>query len=122
MLVAAMVRNMSRLTVLLLALLVTPSFLHAQNLPACEKLKIEALLKHVGDLKDATFIRNASSYEPATAVRFLRGKWDANKTEVRTARDLIDKVAVAPELPASPISSASATAKKSTAVNFSLPN
>ena len=40
-----------------------------------EKQKIEALIKQVGDLKDAHFVRNGSTYEPATAVRFLRGKW-----------------------------------------------
>ena len=54
------------------------SFVHAQNLPAAEKQKIELLIKRVGDLKDAKFVRDGSTYEPATAVRFLRGKWDAN--------------------------------------------
>jgi len=88
-----MVRNVVKLTGLLLVLVVTPSFLRAQTLPATELQKIEALIKHVGDLKDAKFIRNGSTYEPATAVRFLRGKWDANKTEVKSARDFIDKVA-----------------------------
>lgn len=90
---AVMVRNMSKLTVLLLALLVTPSIVQGQSLAATETQKIDALIKHVGELKDAKFIRNGSSYEPATAVRFLRGKWDANKTEVKSARDFIDKVA-----------------------------
>ena len=47
----------------------------------------------MGDLKDAKFIRNGSTYEPATAVRFLRGKWEANDAKVKTARDFIDKVA-----------------------------
>ena len=49
----------------------------------------------MGDLKDAKFVRNGSTYEPATAVRFLRGKWEANDAEVKTARDFIDKVASA---------------------------
>jgi len=93
MMAAVMVRNVVKLTGLLLVLVVTPSFLRAQTLPATELQKIEALIKHVGDLKDAKFIRNGSTYEPATAVRFLRGKWDANKTEVKSARDFIDKVA-----------------------------
>ena len=44
-------------------------------------------------LKDAKFVRNGSIYEPAIAVRFLRGKWDANKADVKTVRDFIDKVA-----------------------------
>lgn len=90
---AVIARNILRSTILLLALLVTPSFLGAQNLPAIEKQRIEALIKQVGELKDAKFVRNGSSYEPATAVRFLSGKWNANKSEVNSARDFIDKVA-----------------------------
>ena len=90
---ATVVQKLTSLTVLLLALLAVPSFLRAQTLPATENQKIEALIKHVGDLKDAKFIRNGSTYEPSSAVRFLRGKWNANKTEVITARDFIDKVA-----------------------------
>ena len=95
MMAAVMVRNVikSTLTGLLLVLVVTPSFLRAQTLSATEKQKIEALIKHVGNLKDAMFIRNGSTYEPSSAVRFLRGKWDANKIDVKTARDFIDKVA-----------------------------
>lgn len=64
-----------------------------QNAPAAERQKIETLIKQVGDLKDATFVRNGSTYEVSTAVRFLRGKWDANAAEVKSARDFIDKVA-----------------------------
>ena len=85
--------NLTKLTVLFFLLLAGPSFLQAQSLPAVEQQKIEALIKHVGDLKDAKFVRNGSTYEPSTAVRFLRGKWDANKTDVKSARDFIDKVA-----------------------------
>ena len=79
---------------LVLALgLAIPSFVHAQALPTAERQKIEALIKYVGGLKDAHFIRNGSSYEVATAVRFLRGKWDSNESSVKTARDFIEKVA-----------------------------
>jgi len=70
-----------------------PSFVQAQALPTAERQKIEALIKYVGDLKDTKFIRNGSSYEVSTAVRFLRGKWEANDAQVKTARDFIDKVA-----------------------------
>ena len=70
-----------------------PTIDHAQNLPAAENQKIELLIKRVGDLKDAKFVRDGSTYEPATAVRFLRGKWDANKADVKSVRDFIDKVA-----------------------------
>jgi hypothetical protein len=73
--------------------LTAPSFLQAQSLPTGEKQKIETLIKQVSDLKDAKFVRNGSAYEPATAVRFLRGKWDANKAKVKSVRDFIDKVA-----------------------------
>ena len=82
-----------RFTILLMAFLIVPSILRGENLPAAEKQKIETLIKEVGGLKDAKFVRNGSTYEPGTAVRFLRGKWDANKFEVKTARDFIDKVA-----------------------------
>ena len=65
----------------------------AQTAPAPEKEKIEALIERVGQLKDVKIIRNGWSYEPATAARFLRGKWAANDAEIKTARDFIDKVA-----------------------------
>ena len=81
------------LTVGLLLSLAAPPFLHAQYLPAAEKQKIEALIKHIGEIKDAKFIRNGTIYEPATAVRFLRSKWHANASDVKSARDFIDKVA-----------------------------
>ena len=73
--------------------LIIPVSLRAQQLPPAEKQKIEALINQVGALKEANFVRNGTVYEPATAVRFLRGKWNANKTEVKSARDFIDKVA-----------------------------
>jgi len=79
--------------VVLLVILTVPSYVRAQNLPAGEKQKIEALIKHLGDLKEANFVRNGTAYEPATAVRFLRGKWNANSADVKSARDFIDKVA-----------------------------
>ena len=88
-----MSKRVVQFTILLIALLITPSIVRAQTVPVTEKQKIDALIEHVGELKDAKFIRNGSSYEPATAVRFLRGKWNANKAEVKTARDFIDKVA-----------------------------
>ncbi|HXF74490.1 MAG TPA: DUF5329 family protein [Methylomirabilota bacterium] len=76
---------------LLLALLL-PARLVAQTAPGPEKQKIEALIKQVGELKDAKFVRNGSTYEVRTAVRFLRGKWQAHDAQVKTARDFVDKV------------------------------
>jgi Family of unknown function (DUF5329) len=80
--------------VLLFGMLLPP-VVAGQTAPAAERQKIEALIKQVGDLKDAKFVRNGSTYEPSTAVRFLRGKWETNDAEVKTARDFIDKVASA---------------------------
>lgn len=81
------------LSLVLLIGLAISSFVHAQALPPAERQKIEALIKQLGSLKDAKFIRNGSSYEVSTAVRFLRGKWETNDSEVKTARDFIEKVA-----------------------------
>jgi len=72
---------------------ILPRFASAQSAPAPEKQKIEALIERVGELKDAKFVRNGSTYGLTTAVRFLRGKWEANDAKVRTARDFIDTVA-----------------------------
>ena len=69
------------------------SFVQAQNLSSSEKQKIEALIKQVANLKDAKFVRNGSTYNADSAATFLRRKWGANESEVKTARDFIDKVA-----------------------------
>jgi Family of unknown function (DUF5329) len=69
------------------------SFVEAQTLPNLEKQKIEALIKQVANLKDAKFVRNGSAYNADSAATFLRRKWGANESEVKTARDFIDKVA-----------------------------
>jgi hypothetical protein len=69
------------------------SFVQAQTLPNSEKQKIEALIKQIANLKDAKFVRNGSAYNADSAATFLRRKWGANESEVKTARDFIDKVA-----------------------------
>lgn len=61
--------------------------------PSAEIKKIEMLIEQVRDLKDAEFVRNGSSYNSRHAATFLRRKWQANDSSVRTARDFIDKVA-----------------------------
>ena len=68
-------------------------FANAASAPAGESQKIEALIQDVRNLKDATFIRNGSSYSSESAAIFLRRKWQANQSAVKTARDFIDKVA-----------------------------
>ena len=60
-----------------------------------EKEKIEALIQRVVELKDAKFVRNGTAYDAATAAKFLRGKWDANASAIKTAQDFIDKAATA---------------------------
>ncbi len=87
------VRKLATLIVLLFLLLAVPSGLHAQSLSLAERQKIEALIRQVGELKDAQFVRNGSTYEVSTAMRFLRGKWAVNESTVKTARDFIEKVA-----------------------------
>jgi hypothetical protein len=65
----------------------------AQEKPTTEKQKIEALIKHVEELKDAKFVRNDTEYDAKTAARFLRGKWEANEAGIKTAKDFIEKAA-----------------------------
>ena len=67
--------------------------LHAQEGPLPEKQKIELLIKRVAELKDAKFVRNGTAHNADTAATFLRRKWEANDSEVNTARDFVEKVA-----------------------------
>lgn len=60
---------------------------------ADENGKIESLISHIENLKDAKFIRNGSSYDAKSAGKFLRGKWQANAKEIQTADDFIEKAA-----------------------------
>jgi hypothetical protein len=78
--------------VLLVAVTATLGLRAAEKL-ATEKEKIEALIKNIENLKDATFIRNDSDYDAKTAAKFLRGKWQAQEKDVKTVVDFIDKVA-----------------------------
>ena len=72
-----------------------PTVVAGQAAPEAERQKIESLIKQVGELKDAKFVRNGAIHDVSTAVRFLRGKWEANDADVKTAKDFIDKVASA---------------------------
>ncbi len=58
-----------------------------------EKQKIEALIKNVEEMQDAKFIRNDKEYSAKTAAKFLRGKWESNEADVKTAKDFIEKLA-----------------------------
>ena len=79
-------------SVLLLFSMAAGLHLHAAEKPLTEKEKIEALIKHLENLKDATFIRNESNYDAKVAARFLRSKWQAKEKEIKTATDFIQKV------------------------------
>lgn len=64
----------------------------ARAADAGEKEKIESLIRHVEQLKGASFIRNGKSYDAASAGKFLRGKWQSKDKEIKTAADFISKV------------------------------
>ena len=57
-----------------------------------EKVKIEALLKHLETLKEASFIRNDTAIEPKEAAALMRKKWESMGGEIKTATDFIDKI------------------------------
>lgn len=65
----------------------------AQEMPAAEKEKVEALIKHLEGLKDAKFVRNDVEYDAQTAAKFVRGKWEANAAGIKTAKDFVEKAA-----------------------------
>jgi hypothetical protein len=71
----------------------SPQEKKAPDKPQTEKEKIEALIKHVEGLKDVKFIRNGTEYSASNAAAFLRGKWDNNAKDIKTAQDFIDKCA-----------------------------
>ena len=85
--------NIATLFFLLFLGLVMPVFVRALTAPPAEKEKIESLIKQVAVLKDAKFVRNGTAYNADTAATFLRRKWEGNQSDVKTARDFIDKVA-----------------------------
>lgn len=89
----ARLRGLAYLIITLAVATVPVTLVGAQSAPEPEKQKIEALIRQVGELEDAKFIRNGSAYDVGTAVRFLRGKWKANDKHVQSARDFVDKVA-----------------------------
>src|SRR3954462_2576006 len=87
---------MTRLVVAVLALICVLAlcpFLQAQPQSLTEKQKIEALIKHVEVMKDVKFIRHDRENDAKTAARFLRGKWEAKESEIKTAKEFIEKVA-----------------------------
>jgi len=78
-------------TFLLLLLAALPC--QAQAIAPSEKAKIEALISHLENLKDSTFIRNGSDYDAQSAAKFLRKKWNSQQRDIKTAQDFIAKAA-----------------------------
>ncbi|HEX9300735.1 MAG TPA: DUF5329 family protein [Casimicrobiaceae bacterium] len=62
------------------------------GIPPTELQRIELLIQLVEQASDQTFIRNGTSYNAATAARFLRLKWDHNRDRVRTAEDFVREI------------------------------
>jgi hypothetical protein len=88
-----LIRNYFGILAFVPLLLSGTQFADAASASAGESQKIEALIQDVRNLKEATFIRHGSIYNSKSAAIFLRRKWQANHSEVKTARDFIDKVA-----------------------------
>jgi len=87
-------RSLAAVVTLILFTLLTPSSrVQGQDKPTGEKQKIEALIQHVEELKDAKFVRNDAEYDAKAAATFLRRKWKSNEAEIKTAKDFIDKAA-----------------------------
>ena len=67
--------------------------LHAEDKAHSEKEKFEQLIQRVENLQDAKFVRNGKEYDAKTAGKFLKGKWDANSSKIKTAQDFIEVAA-----------------------------
>ena len=81
----------SNLSLLILLALFAGSLRAAE--PATGDARIEALISRVEVMKDVKFIRNGTAYDPGNAAKFLRGKWQARKKEIRKPAEFIEKVA-----------------------------
>ncbi len=51
--------------------------------------EIESLLRYVGGLQGASFVRNGDAHTPAEAQAHLRLKWSNQKDQIKTAEDFI---------------------------------
>lgn len=75
--------------VLIIALLAGVDALPAADKQLSETQKIDSLIEQVKQLDGAKFVRNGKEYDAGTAAKFLRGKWDANASAIKTAADFI---------------------------------
>ncbi len=58
-----------------------------------EAEKIKALIDHIENLKDATFIRNGASHDCKAAADHLRNKLAYAGDEIKTAGQFIEQIA-----------------------------
>ncbi len=58
-----------------------------------ESQKVQQLINCVRNMKEATFIRNGSSYTCQQAADHLQAKWEKHQQEVKTATNFIDALA-----------------------------
>ena len=71
-----------------------PAIRPALGAPAAqEQARIEQLIRFVESQKDMVFIRNGTEYTSEDAGKFLRGKLEAMGSDVKTAREFIDRIA-----------------------------
>src|SRR5438477_5693079 len=63
--------------------------------PDPETQKIETLLTHLANLKDASFIRNDVAYQPKEAAAMMRGKWEMKEGDIETAAEFIEQIMTA---------------------------
>ena len=70
-----------------------PAFSEDAATANADSRAIEALIASVAQLSNASFLRNGKSYPASTAARFLREKWQSQRSEVRSAEEFIDRIA-----------------------------
>lgn len=61
--------------------------------PPSEIDKITGLLTHIREMKDVEFIRNGKAYDGRAAAQHIQAKYDKVKSEIKTAREFIEKCA-----------------------------
>ena len=58
-----------------------------------ESQKIDALIEHIGSMKNSVFIRNGSEHPAGEAAEHLRRKWNSAANEITTAEAFIEQIA-----------------------------
>lgn len=67
----------------------TNNFIQLEPPEISEREKIEYLISHVENLKDAFFIRNGRTHSPEDAAKHLRTKLRHSKNHINTAEEFI---------------------------------